>query len=317
MALRILSILCLAAALLQAKASQSPLTISIDPNTALLKISHHQQLLLAYSFHSNNFKPYVKELYTTSGQNVLLDAPADHLHHHGLMYAIRINGINFWEETNTSGHEKHARFLHTSESINSQGKPEATFTELIYWVPPHSAKVPDFDKHALLVEERTLTLQLNSATSEVALHWRSRFEVPRDGINVQLHGSAYNGLGLRFPTNWNHTSIHSNSEKLPYTKEHTWEVTPARWAAVAAPDKAPPGMVSLFSRPENAGESMFFSMNNSFAYLAVTQNLEKKPLQYPPGARFAVNYLLLVHDKLQPAEFLANRYSQWASGGPK
>ena len=34
-----------------------------------------------------------------TGENLLRDAPHDHLHHHALMYGIRVNGVNFWEET--------------------------------------------------------------------------------------------------------------------------------------------------------------------------------------------------------------------------
>ena len=44
---------------------------------------------------TNQFKPYVRELYSLNGVNLLRDAPADHLHHHGLMYTIRVNDLNF------------------------------------------------------------------------------------------------------------------------------------------------------------------------------------------------------------------------------
>ncbi len=60
-----------------------------------------------YAFATNQFKPYVRELYTLRGENVLRDAPPDHLHHHGLMYAVWVNGINFWEERGAPGFEQH------------------------------------------------------------------------------------------------------------------------------------------------------------------------------------------------------------------
>ena len=53
------------------------------------------------------FKPYVEKLFTPSGTNILRDAPSDHLHHHGLMFAVRVNGINFWEEKPDSGKQEH------------------------------------------------------------------------------------------------------------------------------------------------------------------------------------------------------------------
>ena len=59
--------------------------------------------ILVYAFATNQFKPYVRELYTLRGENVTRDAPPDHLHHHGLMYAVYVNGINFWEERGAPG----------------------------------------------------------------------------------------------------------------------------------------------------------------------------------------------------------------------
>ena len=50
-------------------------------------------------------KPYVKELFTPAGVQVLLDSPADHIHHRGLMFAVAIDGVNFWEESTTSGRQ--------------------------------------------------------------------------------------------------------------------------------------------------------------------------------------------------------------------
>lgn len=317
MALRFFSLACLAAVLITIHASDSSLQLKLEPENSLLKVMNESQPVLVYSFHPKNFKPYVKELYTTAGNNVLQDAPADHLHHHGLMYAIRINGVNFWEENETSGYEKHAGFLRQRERINPAGHPEASFTELIYWVPPKAASSSEFKKSAFLVEERTLIVSLDKASQEVALQWKSRFEVPNEVGNIQLHGSGYNGLGIRFPTEWNHVARHSNSEHLPYTKEHSWDVMPGKWAAVGAPEKVSQGMVTLFGDPRNAGETMFFSMNNAFAYLAVTQNLEKKPITYAPGAKFNLNYLVLVYPENKPEQFLRARYEKWAAEAAK
>ncbi|MDR1382647.1 MAG: PmoA family protein, partial [Planctomycetaceae bacterium] len=54
--------------------------------------------LAEYRFANVPFKPYIDILRTPSGRNILRDAPYDHLHHHGLMFAIAVNGCNFWEE---------------------------------------------------------------------------------------------------------------------------------------------------------------------------------------------------------------------------
>ena len=41
-------------------------------------------------------------------------------------------------------------------------------------------------------------------------------------------------------------------------------------------------------------------MLDPFAYLAVTQGLDKAPLEYPPGAKFSVNYRLTVRSEPLP-----------------
>ncbi|MHC4656117.1 MAG: DUF6807 family protein, partial [Planctomycetota bacterium] len=56
------------------------------------------------------FKPYVQQLFSPAGVNILRDAPADHLHHHALMFAVKVNGVNFWEETPTAGKQLHKFF---------------------------------------------------------------------------------------------------------------------------------------------------------------------------------------------------------------
>ena len=69
-----------------------------------------------YRYGDVPFKPYVKELFTMGGLNVLLDAPHDHLHHHGLMFAVAVDGVNFWEESPRAGRQKHVRFADIADS---------------------------------------------------------------------------------------------------------------------------------------------------------------------------------------------------------
>jgi len=47
---------------------------------------------------NNTFKPCVDVLCTPSGRNILRDSPWDHIHHHALMFAIGVNGVDFWGE---------------------------------------------------------------------------------------------------------------------------------------------------------------------------------------------------------------------------
>ena len=277
----------------------------------MLEISRGQQKLLVYAFARDQFKPYVKEFYTLKGDNVLRDAPADHLHHHGLMFAIRVNGVNFWEERNEPGHEKSVKLLSHSTSKDAQGRAQAAFSQLIHWVMDKDKALADTAPAALLVERRTITLTVDDAQQEVAMRWHADFEVGRGAQKVTLTGSSYNGLGLRLPQAFDHVARHQNSEGAPYSTEQRGDVTPAKWSAVSHPVEGHDLMIALFGSPANKGETRFFTMLNDFAYLAGTQNLEKAPLAYSAGDKFSLDYLLTVYPEKKSVEFLHQRYQTW------
>ena len=91
--------------------------IVIDANNLVVRAGNTS--LLQYHYGNVPFKPYIKELYTPGSINVLLDAPPDHLHHHGLMFACAVNNVDFWGEAvgSAEGHfepvpgkQRHQRF---------------------------------------------------------------------------------------------------------------------------------------------------------------------------------------------------------------
>jgi hypothetical protein len=283
------------------------ITTQLDREQGLLEWRCEERLLLVYVFATNQFKPYVREFYTLTGDNMLRDAPADHLHHHGLMYAITVNGVNFWEEHDHPGVQRPIQFLQLKSGRNENGLPEAEFTQLIHWVAPDQE-----DDAALLLEKRTLTLTIDG--NELALRWQSEFEAGPAAQKVKLHGTAYHGLGLRLPAEWDGVARHSNSEKLPYSEQQNWDVTPARWAAVTQEAQGREIMVALFAHPSNQGESRFFSMQNPFAYLSATQNLEQAPLEVQRGDTFSVDYLFLASSPGTNSQALEKRYLRWIAG---
>ena len=169
------------------------------------------------SFYHHRFrdvgqKPYIDFLGTPDGNNILRDAPPDHYHHHGLMFAIRINGVNFWEE-HPDGYPGKQQLVAT-EGVRTgmECGPNGTFLDEsldLNWISPRGT--------LLLEEQRFIRAQMKSESDPVLLTWVSAFTRPKDreqaGIlpdvvppphsaelddKIFLHGSSYNGLGLRF-----------------------------------------------------------------------------------------------------------------------
>ena len=284
----------------------------IDLEKGELRWLYQGRPLLVYAFAADQFKPYVRALYTLRGENILRDAPADHLHHHGLMYAIRLNGVNFWEERESPGIEKSIRIVPQKVGRGQGGLPEASFTQLIHWVAFTNREVADSTPSAFLIENRTLTLTVDERAGEVALVWDARFEVGKYTPKLQLHGANYNGLGLRLPESFNQVARFANSGNAPYTGNNTQNVIPADWTTASGAMEGRDVMVTLFGHSDNpAGRGRFFTMTEPFAYLAVTQGLDEKPLEYHAGDQFRLRYLLTVYSENKPREFIAQRAESW------
>jgi hypothetical protein len=295
-----------------AAAADAGLSIQPRGDRGELEVRYKDRRLLLYAFAGNQFKPYVKELCTLKGDNLLLDAPSDHLHHHGLMYAITVNGVNFWEEAKEPGHQVSAEPPAHSVGVGAGGLPQAALAHKLYWVAHTNAGLADARTAALLIETRRLILAVDEPKQEVALQWQSEFEVGSAASKVTLSGADYHGLGVRFIRAFDRTAKHSNSENLPYPTQGKRDVLGARWSAVANAWDGHEAMLALFTRPaETRGPTMFFSMLEPFTYLSVTQGLDKTPLEYASGDKFSLRYLLTVYPAAKSREFLQQRSEMW------
>jgi hypothetical protein len=308
----ILALAVVLATCCSAVAADSPISIDSRVDAGTLTINYKGRKLLVYAFATNQFKPYVRELYTLRGDNVLRDAPPDHLHHHGLMYAVWINGINFWEERGAAGIERHHRlppqlFWFTWAETNSI--PLASFTDIIHWLAPTNRTAVDSSAAALLVERRTLTVTVDEPNKEVALRWESQFQVGPKAGKVTLHGPNYVGLGLRLPESFNHVARFQNSEGLPYSGKNTQNVIASRWTSVSGVMDGRDVMLALFHNADSP--RFFFTMLDPFAYLAVTQGLDKTPLEYSTGDKFSLSYLLTVYSENKTPQFIRRRGKLW------
>jgi Methane oxygenase PmoA len=293
-------------------AANPPISIDAKVDRGELTVRYQGRKLLVYAFATNQFKPYVRELYTLRGENVLRDAVPDHLHHHGLMYAANVNGINFWEERGAAGFEKHIELPLHSARIDAKGMPVTDFTELIHWLAPTNKAASDSFAAALLIEQRTLTLAIDEKNQEVALRWDSQFQVGPNAGKVTIHGPNYDGLGLRLPESFNHVARFQNSTDQPYVGQNTQNVIPARWTSVAGVIDGHEVMLAMFGHPDNArGDTVFFTMLDAFAYLSATQGLDKNPLEYSAGDKFSLSYLLTVYSANKSPEFIRQRSELW------
>jgi hypothetical protein len=303
---------CYLALVCSACAANVPITIDSKPDQGVLEVRYKGQKILVYAFATNQFKPYVRELYTLRGENVTRDAPPDHLHHHGLMYAVYVNGINFWEERGTPGVERHAELPLKVATMGPNGMPTASFTELIQWLSPSNQPASDPLAAAVLHERRILTVTVDEKNQEVALCWDSQFQVGPNAGKVSISGPNYDGLGMRLPESFNHVAKFQNSADQPYTAKDTHDVTTAKWTSVSGQMDGRDVMLVMFGCQDNArGDTAFYTMLDPFAYLSATQALDKKPLEYAAGDKFSLSYLLTVYSANKTRGFIQGRCERW------
>lgn len=286
-------------------AAESPLTTELVPGTDWI-VRWQGNPLCVYHFGPDLKKPYVRELHPLGGANILRDSPEDHVHHHALMYGIRVNGVNFWEEVGDYGIERPVQTLGERAGVPQGGQPTASFRQRLEWVAAAPGSSP------LLYEDRILTVMVNEAAQEVALTWRSRFELARGVDQVKLEGANYHGLGMRFLQELDPLAVHwVGGEKLDLS-DNRQDVRSAPWAAVTFDAPEHPATVVLAGSPANpAGTAHFFSMRTPFAYLSATQNLDREPLAYRAGDRWSLTYLVLIYPEVKSPESINQRISAW------
>ena len=305
--------LCGAGAILNATAADLSFAQSGSRPTEW-SVNYGGKTLMVYAFDPQRFKPYVKALNTLEGYGVLRDSPSDHLHHHALMYGITVDGINFWEETAGCGVEKVVESPPPVIERAADGLPQVRLTQLLYWVAPQDAFLPNSNAPPLLIEHRTLVLTVDPAKRETALHWQSVFEVGSKTNCVTLSGANYHGLGMRFLKELDPLAVHLTPEGRLDLSNSRQDVSPHPWEAVLFDMPAKPATIALFGAATNERtDNHFFAMKTPFAYLSATQNLDKGPLVYRQGERFELNFLIVLYPELKTTEALAQRCHQWRS----
>jgi len=159
--------------------AENPMRITMKED--IVSVYSEQNVLMRYCYHNVPFKPYVQQLFTPSGINILRDAPADHLHHHALMFAVAVGGVNFWEEQQSPGRQVHRHFTETRIGKHVD-VPIACFTEQLNWLNPSSQEL-------LLKESRIIEVCPLNDPKATLLNWQSTLAVPSGKESVTLTGS--------------------------------------------------------------------------------------------------------------------------------
>jgi hypothetical protein len=281
----------------------NPMRVIVD--TDAVSIYEGSNVILRYPYRNVPFKPYIQQLYTPSGINVLRDAPHDHLHHHALMYAVAVDGVNFWEEHKAPGRQQHRSF--SDVKIDERDNlPHAGFTEQLDWMNPRS-------KELMLKESRTIETCKLSNVDATFLKWQSSFSVPKGKDSVTLTGSHYFGLGMRFLTSMDTDGQFRNAAvQIGEVVRGDERIICAKWCAYTAEANGKPVTIAMFGHPDNVRDpTHWFTMGKPFAYLSATLNLYREPLKITAEKPLVLRYVVVLWDGKIEDNRIEQAYNQW------
>ena len=232
-------------------------TLEVEQTASQIIVRRHGKPAMIYQF-AGGWKPYIKEYRSTSGVNVIRDSPPDHHHHHGIMFAVRVNGVNFWEEQEQSGRQEHRGLLPVVEGA-ADGVSYVSFGQDLTWTPPDGSM-------PLLRETRRLAMCHGEDLGASLVDWRTVLTVQgREG--VVLSGPRYVGLGVRFVKAMDSAGRFRNANDQLGVRgtdgaEARWTAYSGRvgWGRVAT--------VAVFGDPQNPPR--WFTLDQPFVYLAAT-----------------------------------------------
>jgi len=279
--------------------AQEPMRLAMEANS--VSVQRGQRNVLFYRYDNVPFKPYVQQLYSQlyspSGINVLRDAPHDHLHHHALMYAVAVDGVNFWEEQTNPGRQLHKRFGDMRIDKND-GAPGAGFTDQIDWINPRGREL-------LLKERRTIKVCQKDDFKVTVLSWQSSLAVPSGKKSMTLTGSHYFGLGMRF-------LFLNAAGQAGDVVRGAERLARADWCAYTAKAEGKTVTIAMFGHPENLRHpTHWFTMTTPFAYLAATLNLHKEPLEVTSDKPLVLRYAVAVWDGRVDKSKIDQVYRRW------
>jgi hypothetical protein len=288
-------------------AAAEPPAWTIQKDKSLVTVSWGPQPVLQYRHGDAPFKPYIKELFTPGGVQILRDSPADHVHHRGVMYGIFVNGVDYWSETPQCGRQLSQQF-DTAAVPGDGGRHDCRLSQRLEWRPP-SAPQPQ------LVERRTLVLHRAADVRATLLTWHTELQPGEGAGTLKLTGNHYDGLGLRFVQSMDQVGQFQYASDTPGPiVRGTERVTPAKWAAYTAPADGKTVTVAIFDGPQNPrSPAGLFTMLQPFSYLSATPNIWKEPLELAPGKSLGWSYGVAVWDGEISRDQIDALYQRWSS----
>ncbi len=261
--------------------------IKVKGTNETVSVNSAGRPVLEYQLAPKPKKSYVSKLFSPAGVQILRDAPQDHLHHHSLMFAVAVDGVDFWSENETCGIQKPVA-TPDIKSASHDGQSSATIVHRLEWMAPNGSDV-------LLIESRTVEVLKNKKPGPPVLVWKCRLSPPPGTKSVTLTGSTYFGLGARFVESMDSDGSFQNADGKTGVEDTNDKQS--AWCAYSAKADGRPVTIAIFDCPKNPRHpATWFTMDSNFAYLAATLDLSKRPLVVDADKPLELRYGVVLWD---------------------
>ena len=266
----------------------------------LITISSGRKPVLEYRRTCNPNNVYVSKLFTPSGFQVLLDSPRDHVHHHGLMYALDAGKNVWWMVGRKMGKQVPAGWTEIKEE-----KTSTVIGQALNWNAANGTTI--------LKEERRITVHDDTSIPATLLTWNTVLSVAGEEDVVLKSKRHYAGLGIRFVRKMDKIGSFVFPEgKNSTAVRGTERVTADAWCAYRTAVDGKPVTVAMFSAPSSFRHPTYwFTMTAPFAYISATLNLYRRPHTLNPGSSVDLTYGVAVFDGKQDKDTLEEIYRKW------
>lgn len=260
--------------------------------------------LLTYRYGDVPFKPYIERLHTPTGINVLRDAPYDHLHHHGIMFGVEVDGADFWGETPKDGKQLGSAPRPVLPDV-IHGLNRTALAHHLQWYADQANKPS-------LEETRRIEAYSGQDLDASLVTWQTTLRCPADRAGVVLGGRPYFGLGMRFVPTMDKGDDFFNAEGKTGFKA-TNDVK-SRWCAYSAKVVDKPVTIAVFDHPDNPRfPAVWFTMNDPFSYVSITPGLHHEAVTLKRGEALVFHYGIALWDgRPQPAQ-VEKLYQRWVA----
>ena len=288
-----------------ASAAEDATGLRIQQDDSTLSILDGNRLVLRYRYAGVPMKPYVDQLLSPAGVQVLRDSPSDHKHHHGLMYALEVDKVNFWEENSRNSGREKQKSLSELKVVRNDGVARAGFVEQLDWVRPKSDK-------PLLVERRAIEVLEASDLGATLVQWRCRLQTPPGKGQMVLGGNFYFGLGMRFLASMEGGRFFNAVDETAEMVKGKGPFVSANWCAYATNADGKPVTVAVFDHPANLPHpATIYTKTTPFTYLSATLNEWQKPITVTAGKPLNLCYGVALWDGKVDKATVEKLYQRW------